>query len=127
TRNGVRTPDKQTREAISANSKKMASIVNSLKKFDAKGTLIGPLRDAWDAWSAGIQNANTMSASLLRQVILSELMRAFRREFSTLSIFSHNYKDVALQGTDKVEVPYYPLDTTASTEFVQANGYVMAA
>src|SRR6185312_3446459 len=38
-----------------------------------------------------------------------------------------NYKDVALQGTDKVEVPYYPLDTTASTEFVQANGYVMGA
>lgn len=125
-------PSKELRESVSASSKKISALVNSLKKFEVTkehphGILVGPLRDAWDARAAGIQNANTMSAGLLRQVILSEIMRAFRREFASLSIFAHNYKDVALQGTDKVEVPYYPLDTTASTEFTQAAGYVIAA
>lgn len=132
TRNGIRAPNKELRETISANSKKISSLVNSMKKIEVvkdhpHGVLVGPLRDGWDAWAAGIQNANTMGAGLLRQVILSEMMRAFRREFSSLNIFSHNYKDVALQGTDKVEVPYYPLDTTASTEFVQATGYTAGA
>ena len=124
---GEGAPRFEVQAAISRASKQIAVLVNKLKKFDANGVLTGPLRDAFDARAAGIQNANTMSAALLRQVILSEIMRAFRREFATLSLFSHNYKDVALQGTDKVEVPYYPLDTTASTEFVQANGYVMGA
>jgi hypothetical protein len=127
TRNGIRNPDNKLREAIAARSKQISALINSMKKHDAKGTLIGPLRDAWDAWAAGVQNANTMSASLLRQVILSEMMRAFRREFATLSIFAHNYKDVALQGTDKVEVPYYPLDTVASTEFKYSDGYLPGA
>ena len=122
---GEGAPRGDVQRAISVASKQIASLINKLKKFDANGTLIGPLRDAFDARAAGIQNANTMSTPLLRQVILSEIMRAFRREFATLSLFSHNYKDVALQGTDKVEVPYYPLDTTASTEFVQATGYTV--
>lgn len=131
-RNGIRAPNKELRTIIAANSKKISALINSLKKIEIvkdhpHGVLAGPLRNAWDAWAAGIQNANTMSAGLLRQVIFSESMRAFRREFSSVSIFAHNYKDVALQGTDKVEVPYYPLDTTASTEFVQANGYVAGA
>lgn len=123
--------DNKTCELIGARSRQVSTLINRLKKFDysknPKGDLVGPLRDAWDGWASGVQNANTMSASLLRQVILSELMRAFRRSFASLDIFAHNYKDVALQGTDKVEVPYYPLDQVASTEFVQANGYVIAA
>lgn len=114
---GDSAPRDEVRKAIAQSSKQISSLINRMKKFDASGTLVGPLRDAFDARAAGVQNANSMSANLLRQVILSEIMRAFRREFATLSLFSHNYKDVALQGTDKVEVPYYPLDTTASTEF----------
>ena len=123
---GEGSPRFEVQAAMSRASKQIAVLVNRMKKFDANGVLIGPLRDAFDARAAGIQNANSMSAPLLRQIILSEIMRAFRREFATLSLFSHNYKDVALQGTDKVEVPYYPLDTTASTEFVQATGYTVA-
>lgn len=123
--------DKETCKLIGARSRQVSALINRLKKFDyskdKNGILSGPLRDSWDAWASGVQNANTMSASLLRQVILSELMRAFRRAFASLDIFAHNYKDVALQGTDKVEVPYYPLDTVASTEFTQAAGYVIAA
>jgi len=131
-RNGIRNPDNKTRQDIAANSRQISALINSVKKIERtdehpNGVLTGPLRNSWDAWAAGIQNANTMSASLLRQVILSEMMRAFRREFASLNIFAHNYKDVALQGTDKVEVPYYPLDQVASTEFTQAAGYVLAA
>lgn len=123
-------PSNERRQTISTNSKKISALVNRLKKFEKTpehphGILVGPLRDAWDAWASGVQNANAMSADLLRQIILSELMRAFRREFASLSLFAHNYKDVALQGNNKVEVPYYPLDTVASTEFIQANGYVI--
>ena len=50
-------------------------------------------------------------------------MRAFRRQFASLSIFSHNFGNVPLEGTDYMEVPYYPLDTAASSEFTYANGY----
>jgi ATP-dependent protease ClpP protease subunit len=130
TQNRIGKPDDETRKVIAARSRQISALINRQKKFEGKGRnamLVGPLRDAWDSWAAGVQNANTMSADLLRQVILSEIMRAFRREFSSLDLFAHNYKDVALQGTDKVEVPYYPLDQVASTEFVQANGYVMGA
>lgn len=127
TRNGQRNPSNEVRRDIATNSKRISQLVNQLRKVDGNGMLIGPLRDAWDAWAAGVQNANTMSASLLRQVILSELMRAFRRNFASLNIFAHNYKDVALQGTDKVEVLYYPLDQVASTEFTQGAGYVIGA
>ena len=54
-------------------------------------------------------------------------MRAFRREFASLSYFAHNFGNVPLEGTDVVQVPYYPLATTASTEFTYANGYVIGA
>lgn len=126
---GQSNPDNDVRKTIAARSRQISSLLNSQKKFDRttdkNGILIGPLRDAWDKWASGVHNANTMSAGLLRQIILSEIMRAFRREFASLNLFCHNYKDVALQGTDTVDVPYYPLDTTASTEFVQATGYVI--
>ncbi len=122
------------RETIAINAKAISRAINAAKKYDyskdPKGELIGPLRDAWDAWAngfGGVQNANTMSTDLLRQVILSEFMRAFRREFAPLSYFAHNYGSIALQGNNKVEVPYYPLNTTASTEFKYADGYVVGA
>ena len=125
------------REEIGMRSKKISQLVNRLKKYDGKENsnsitgampqLIGPLREAWDSFAAGSpRNANAMSTQLLRQVIMSEVMRAFRRQFASLSIFSHNFGNVPLEGTDKMEVPYYPLDTVASSEFTYANGYVIA-
>jgi ATP-dependent Clp protease, protease subunit len=119
------------------NSKTVARLVNRLKKYagnDAgtKGMqgalpeMVGPLREAWDRQMSGSpRNANTMSAQLLRQVILSEVMRAFRRQFTSLEIFAHNFQSVPLEGTDYIEVPYYPLDTVASTEFKYSDGYVV--
>lgn len=124
------------RQEIGDRSKTMSRLVNRLKKYSAKENfnsitgpmpeLVGPLREAWDSWAAGSpHNANTMSTQLLRQIIMSEVMRAFRRQFASLSIFCHNFGNVPLEGTDKMEVPYYPLDTVPSTEFNYANGYVI--
>lgn len=122
-------PDIQDRVTIGRNAKETGRIINSLKKFDASGNLTGPLVDMWNAWASGSisspRNANTMSADLLRQVILSEIMRAFKRQFTSLNFFAHTYQNVPLEGNDFVKVPYYPLDTTASTEFTYSAGYVV--
>ena len=127
-RNGTAAENLQDRMLIGQNSKRIALEVARFKKYDAKtGELTGPIREKWDRMVASPRNANTMSAGLLRQVILSEAMRAFRREFASLSYFAHNFGNVPLEGTDVVQVPYYPLATTASTEFTYANGYVIGA
>lgn len=73
-----------------------------------------------------IQNAHTIDADLKRSVIMTEGMDAFRKRLVMLSAFSTRFNNVPLLGTDKIQVPYYPLFTTASTDFVQNNGYVMA-
>jgi ATP-dependent protease ClpP protease subunit len=131
------TPDLHDRMLIGENSQQKMALVNRLKKIEKtkncpSGELVGPLRQMWDAWSSqprsmsprSPRNANTMDSGLLRQVIMSEIMRAFRREFASLDFFSHIYQNVPLEGTNVINVPYYPLDTTASTEFLYSNGYV---
>ncbi len=135
--NNRRRPDEQEAKVISSHAKQINGVVNRMKKFDytndKAGILVGPLRDAWDRRASevnnlgNVRNANTMSDGLLRQVILSESMRAFKRRFSSMNYFAHNYGSVALEGNDFVKVPYYPLYTTASKEFNQAAGYQVAA
>lgn len=137
-RNGSRPENMAERIEIGNRSKEISRQINRLKKYEGKDVansviaplpkLVGPLVDAWNKWALGSpRNANTMSTQLLRQVILSEVMRAFRRQFASLEIFAHNFGNVPLEGTDYVEVPYYPLSTTASTEFTYAAGYTSAA
>lgn len=122
-------PQDAERVIIANNAKEISRVLNRMKKFNGKGEMVGPLRDMWDAWAASQpaspRNANTMTADLLRQVILSELMRAFRREFARLDYFAHIHQSVPLEGNDYVKVPYYPLDTVASTEFKYSDGYVV--
>lgn len=72
-----------------------------------------------------VLNANTIQSTLKRQVILQEIMRAFARRIQPLTAFSTVFNNVPLQGTNVVSVPYFPLVSTASTDWVQANGYVM--
>ena len=126
-RNGTAAQNLHERILIGDNSKQVARLVNRLKKHNAAGELIGPLRDMWDRMVMSPRNANTMDAGLLRQVILSEVMRAFRRAFTSMEYFAHNFGNVPLEGTDIVKVPYYPLATTPSTEFLYSNGYLINA
>jgi ATP-dependent protease ClpP protease subunit len=68
---------------------------------------------------------NTIAAGLQRQVILQEIVRAFAAVIFPLRAFSTVFSNIALQGTDKINVPYYDLETAASTDWVAANGYVI--
>lgn len=64
---------------------------------------------------------NTVSADLKRVFILQEVVRDFATRVLPLRLFSTVYSDVPLQGTDEVVVPYYPLQTAASSDMVAGN------
>jgi ATP-dependent protease ClpP protease subunit len=70
-----------------------------------------------------VLNTNTVSTDLKRTVILQQSIRAFAIKVLPLSAFSTVFQAPRLEGTDKVAIPYFALDTTASTDFVAANGY----
>ena len=70
-----------------------------------------------------VWNTNTISSDLKRTVILQQSIRAFAVKVLNLTAFSNSFNAPRLEGTNKVAVPYWPLDTTASTDFVAANGY----
>ncbi len=101
---------------IGRSSRVIASTVNAnIQK------LKGYVMNAWP-------QTDTIGAGLQRQVIMSEAMRAFKRRVLNLEVFCKSFRSVPLEGTDKVDVPYYPLFTTASKNYVLAtnnggNGY----
>ncbi|MEI6785467.1 MAG: hypothetical protein WCQ21_31630 [Verrucomicrobiota bacterium] len=64
---------------------------------------------------------NTIDASLKRVAILSETVRAFAIRILPLRMFSSVFSNVPLQGTDEVAVPYYPLQTVASSDRTTGN------
>ncbi len=68
-------------------------------------------------------NTNTIPAELKRQVILQEVIIDFARRLAPFSMFSTVFGNVPLEGTNKVEVPFYDLDSSASTSFVSGTGY----
>lgn len=61
--------------------------------------------------------ANTISAGLKRAVILKSAMTAFKHRLVSLGLFSTVFKDVALEGSNDIEVPYYPLETAQSKDY----------
>lgn len=71
-----------------------------------------------------VLNTNTIPAGLQRSVILQTVIRDFPRRIIPLMLFSTKFENVPLEGTNKVEVPFYDLDTVASKSFKHADGYV---
>lgn len=67
---------------------------------------------------------NTLDAALKRVAVLNETIRAFATRVLPLRLFSTVFSDVPLQGTDEVVVRYYLLQTAASTDWNDSNGYV---
>lgn len=61
--------------------------------------------------------ANTIPAALKRDVILNNAMRQFKRRILPVMAFATAFRNVPLQGTNKVLVPYFPLDASASSDF----------
>jgi ATP-dependent Clp endopeptidase proteolytic subunit ClpP len=70
-----------------------------------------------------LMNTNTVSSDLKRTVILQQMIRAFAVKVLPLQAFCTVFNGVRLEGTDKVAVPYFPLISTAPTDFNAANGY----
>lgn len=96
-------------DVIGANAKQMATeITKHRKKLDV------------------ILNANTVDPALKRNVILADMMRAYRRRLVMLNVFATRFVNVPLQGTDKVSMPFFDLDTSATSNFANATGYLFA-
>ena len=66
--------------------------------------------------------ANNIDAGLKRVLILQETVRDFATRVLPARMFSTIFGNVPLQGTDTVEVPYYPLQTAASSNFTDGDG-----
>jgi hypothetical protein len=64
-----------------------------------------------------IAAANNIPADLQLDLIMGSAMRAFKETLTPLAMFSTVWRDIALQGKDTVQVPYYPLETAASRDF----------
>lgn len=60
---------------------------------------------------------NVIPAGLNLDVILDSALEEFHQVILPVTAFCHVFRDVVLKGTNKVVVPYYPLQTTASRDF----------
>lgn len=61
--------------------------------------------------------ANTIDSELQLNTVLESALTGFKKKIIALKGFSTVFKSVVLEGTNKVLVPYYPLETAASTDF----------
>ncbi len=61
--------------------------------------------------------ANNIAPALKRAVILRAAMTAFKHRLMSLGLFSTVFRDVPLEGSNEIEVPYYPLATAASRDY----------
>jgi hypothetical protein len=68
----------------------------------------------------------TIDSALQRTAIMQGALHALKKRLTALSVFSTAFRDVPLEGDNKMAVPYYPLDTTTSTDWNAANGYVFS-
>lgn len=93
-------------------STRAAAAANAIAKHRGK------ILEAW--------NSNSIDSGLQRQVILQDMLEAYAVVFARLDIFSTIYNTVPLQGTDKIDVPYFPLHSTAAVQFVSGTGYTTA-
>jgi hypothetical protein len=84
----------------------------------ALAALLTPLR------TLSLLRDNTIDAELNLNAFLDAAINAFRAAVLPLTMFASTFRNVQLKGTDKVEVLYYPLDTTAAKDFDQDEGYV---
>lgn len=70
-----------------------------------------------------VKYANDISSDLQIDLILDSAMEAFKETLMPLAMISYKFDDLRLKGTNKVQVPYFPLQTAASRDF---NGqYIM--
>lgn len=69
--------------------------------------------------------AITVPSGLKRDVLLKSGMRAFKNRILPVLAFARKFENVPLEGTNKIAVPYLPLASGASTDWVAGTGYVI--
>lgn len=72
-------------------------------------------------------NTNSIDAGLQRQIILQEMLEEFRVVLLPFQYFSTVFSNVPLEGTDEVDVPFFPLAVGASNSWSAASGYNSAS
>ena len=65
---------------------------------------------------------NAIDVSLKRTLIMQESVRDFARKVIALSALSTVYKNVQLEGDDRVAIQYFPLQDNASQDFADGDG-----
>ena len=100
-------------QEIADSSIKMANI---LRKPGVKQKII-------DNWQFRPKNTTTIDPGLQRQVIMMDMLEAFQPILIKLNAFSTVFSNVPREGTDTIDVPYYPLATDVSNSWNPAVGY----
>lgn len=67
--------------------------------------------------------SNIIASELQLTKVLQSTLTAFKRAILPLTSFSTVFRDVELQGDDKIAVPYYPLATSASVSRAATGSY----
>lgn len=68
-------------------------------------------------------NTNNIDAGLQRQVIFTDFIEEYAVTLLPFETFSKVYQNVPLEGTDEVDVPFYPKSTAAAQSWDPATGY----
>lgn len=71
--------------------------------------------------------ANTIDSELQLTTVLDTALVAFKRAILPLTLFSTIFRNVMLQGTNKIAVPYYPLSTSSSQTRTASGSYIALA
>ena len=74
-----------------------------------------------EAW-----NSNAIDSQLTRQVILQDAVEAYAIVLLVLDAFTTVHQSIPLQGSDKIDISYFPLQSNASQSFVSGTGYTVA-
>ena len=98
-----------------------------LREISARGIVAANTISKHKDMLVSMFNVNAIDADLQRAVILQDMLEAYAIELLALEAFSVKYENVPLEGTDKVVVPYFPLQATASKQFAKATGFGTAS
>ena len=88
---------------------------NALSRRDLFSSLSETERQNFASHVCNLAADNQVDLALKRVAVLHETIRAFALRVLPLRLFSSVFSNVPLQGTDTVVIPYYPLQTVASS------------
>lgn len=102
---------RRIRSEMVANAKKAAAAVSKVVNPKNRAKIAA-------AW-----NTNTIDAGLQRQVIFTDFIEEYAVTLLPFETFTKKYENVPLEGTDEVDVPFYPRSTATAQSWDPATGY----